>query len=186
MNREDIEHSLTEPDGACRDINFSRYISGAGAVALLAFVARHRMLTAATDANGTSVCQDDFKALLETESGALSTVWKGEPDPGHLQVFLHWSELDRIFCELTFFPQDIDKKRFSLDGFLAMLAGLCTAAQSVEYYVRFEDASWRHGECADHRSVIMSHLTMPFTARYLANDQSTFHLYPEPPAQPDG
>ena len=62
-----------------------------------------------------------------------------------------------MFAELTFFPDDVDAQRFTLSDFLETLAGFVHAAQSREYYVRFEDAAWRHADGNARQSVIFSH-----------------------------
>jgi len=157
MTEEAMERSLLEVDGACRDINFSEYISATSAVALLDFIATHWELKQATNVDGEPVQPDEFRALLSTDKGALSTSWSGQIGPRHLQGYFYWPEPGRVFCELTFFPQDLAGHGFTLDGFLRLLAGLVNAAQSREYYVRFEDAAWSHREGADKSSVILSH-----------------------------
>lgn len=157
MTKEDIERSLLERDGACRDINFSENISTAGAVSLLESISARWALAQATDADGIEVHIEDLPGFLANKNGALSTVWEGSLSPRHLQAYFHWTEPDQVFCELTFFPDDLDKEHFTLDGFLELLAVFVSAARSPEYYVRFEDASWCHAKgCALH-SVIFSH-----------------------------
>jgi len=157
MTKEDIERSLLERDGSCRDINFSENISTAGAVSLLESISTRWALIRATDAEGVAVQAKDVLEFLAKEKGALSTVWEGSLSPRHLQAYFHWTEPDRVFCELTFFPEDLAAERFTLNNFLELLAVFVSAARSPEYYVRFEDASWRHAEGSAQQSVIFSH-----------------------------
>lgn len=157
MDRESIERSLLEVDGACRDINFSEHISQSGATALLGYISRHWTLEQAVDTEGDLIPSCELGSFLSKENGTLSTRWKGATDPRYLQVLLDWPEPDKVFCELTFFPEDLDRERFTLDGFLTLIRALASAAKSNEYYVRYEDATWCHGKPDDSESVILSH-----------------------------
>lgn len=74
--------------------------------------------------------------MLERESGALSTIWEGPAIPRPLQAFFYWTCPDQVFCELTFFPEDLDPLRFVFEDFLRLLALFVRAARSREYYVR--------------------------------------------------
>lgn len=157
MNREVIWRSLLEVDGSCRDINFSENISTAGAVSLLESICTGWGLTRATDSDGMSVPAKDLKSFLVKDKGALSTVWTGSLNPRHHQAYFYWTEPDQVFCELTFFPDDVDAERFTLDEFLKLLAVFVSAARSPEYYGRVEDGSWRHADGGATQSVLFSH-----------------------------
>lgn len=157
MMKEDIARRLLERDGSCRDINFSENISTAGATSLLQSISARWAMAQATNAEGVAVQAKDVLGFLAKEKGALSTVWEGALSPRHLQAYFHWAEPDQVFCELTFFPDDLDKEQFALDGFLELLAVFVSAARSPEYYVRFEDASWCHAKGSAQESVIFSH-----------------------------
>ncbi|MFC5480428.1 hypothetical protein [Massilia suwonensis] len=157
MNRDAIERSLLDIDGSCRDINFSKDISTVGAASLFEAIAARWKLVQASDAEGVVVQARDAVALFTKHKGALSTVWQGELSPRHLQAYFFWEEPDRVFCELTFFPADLDAGRFTVQGFLELLAVFASAARSFEYYVRYEDASWCHADRSAKSSVIFSH-----------------------------
>lgn len=157
MMNEDIARSLLDRDGSCRDINFSEHIATAGAVALVESIRARWAMGSATDVEGRAVQAADLTKYLAKDEGALSTVWEGAHIPGHLQAFFHWIEPDYVFCELTFFPQDLAVEGFDLNNFLELLAVFVSAARSPEYYVRYEDASWRHANGSAHHSVIFSH-----------------------------
>jgi hypothetical protein len=160
MTTETIVHSLLEVDGACRDINFSEHISTLGACSLLDAIEARWTLIQATDREGNAVQPGRLKACLSQENGALSTVWNGPAIPHQFQAYFYWPRLDRVFCELTFFPEDLDPPRFALEDLLRTLALFVQATQSREYYVRFEDASWRHTLGNGQESVIFSHETV--------------------------
>ena len=158
MNRsEEIEKALLDQDGSCRDINFSEEISMSGAVGVLNFISTHWTLFDAVDGNGDECDLDKAKILLLERFGSLRTIWKGSENPNQLQVYFHWVELDKVFCELTFFPQDLNFQTFSLTRFLEFLAKLVHTSDSKEYYVRYENAAWRHGDSRYDQSIILSH-----------------------------
>jgi len=96
--------------------------------------------------NGDEIAEADLQDNLRQSSGSLSTVWNGGRNPEHIQAYLHWDEPGGIFCEITFFPQDFDGESFNLMEFLSMLSKLTVAARSDEFYLRYEDGSWRHGQ----------------------------------------
>lgn len=150
-----MEACLYDVDGSCRDLNFSEYISTGNACSLLEFIAARWELTMATNSEGEEVKPVALADYLGQREGTLSTVWDGPTSPRHLQAWFHWSAIDRVFCELTFFPQDLEARRFG--EFLDLLAALVRVVQSQEYYVRIEDASWRHVHGGGKHGVIFSH-----------------------------
>jgi len=164
MNKDVIERSLLEIDGSCRDVNFAEHIPTAGATALLALLAATWNLARATNAKGDPVELADIDALFANGEGMLSTVWSGQASPRHLQAYFCWVKYDEVFCELTFFPEDLDAEAFSLDSFMTLLATWVNAAQSGEYYVRFENGAWRHGVHAHEEGVIFSHKNLALPA----------------------
>lgn len=95
---------------------------------------------------GDEIVKVELPANIQRASGSISTIWNCGRNPEHIQAFFHWDAPDKVFCELTFFPQDFDSETFTLMGFLSMLSKLVLAARSDEYYLRYEDGSWRHGQ----------------------------------------
>lgn len=152
-----IEKALLNQDGSCRDINFSEEISSAGAIGVLNFISTNWTLFDAVDSNGDEYNLEKARILLLESSGSLRTIWKGSENPNQLQIYFHWVESNKIFCELTFFPQDLNFQTFSLTRFLEFLAKLVHASDSKEYYVRYENAAWRHGDSRYDQSIILSH-----------------------------
>jgi len=150
-----MESSLYEVDGSCRDINFSECISTRSACSLLEFIGTRWSLTRAVDSEGEQVERSALADYLRQRGGALLTVWDGHSSPRHLQAWFHWTSIDQVFCELTFFPEDLEAGRFG--DFLDLLALLVKLTQSSEYYVRVEDASWRHADGGSKPGVIFSH-----------------------------
>ena len=155
LTRRRVETALLDCDGSCRDINFAECISTSGAIDVLRVLASSWTLVQAMTGEGDDIAKAELQGNLRQASGSLSTVWNGGSNPEHIQAYFHWDEPDRVFCEITFSPQDFDGKTFKLIDFLSMLSKLTLAARSAEYYVRYEDASWRHGQ-HEKDSVILS------------------------------
>lgn len=141
-----VETALLDCDGSCRDINFAECISTSGAIDVVECLASSWTLAQAMTGNGDEIANVELQDTLRQPSGSLSTVWNGGRNPEHIQAYFHWNEPDGIFCEVTFFPQDFDEQTFKLMEFLSMLSRLAVAARSDEFYLRYEDASWRHGQ----------------------------------------
>lgn len=142
----DIETALLADDGACRDINFSEYIPTSAAIDVLEFLASSWTLAQAVTSSGTEILSDALGDELRRPSGSLSTTWDGGHNPEYIQAYFHWDNPDKVFCEITFFPRDFDSETFKLAEFLQMFDRLILAARSEEYYLRYENASWRHGQ----------------------------------------
>lgn len=160
--RHRVETALLDCDGSCRDINFAENISTSAAIGVLMFLASTWTLAQAMTVEGDEVSYAELPSNLRQPRGSLSTVWTGGSNPEHIQAYFHWREADQVFCEITFFPQDFDRNSFTLVGFLSMLRKLKIAACSDEYYLRYEDASWRHGE-HEQDSVILSNKVLPLS-----------------------
>ncbi|UUZ49656.1 hypothetical protein LP420_05330 [Massilia sp. B-10] len=150
-----VETALLDCDGSCRDINFAERISTSGAIDVLRVLESSWTLVQAMTGEGEDIAKAELRGNLGQVSGSISTVWNGGSNPEHIQAYFHWDEPDSVFCEITFFPQDLDGATFKLVDFLSMLSKLALAARSAEYYVRYEDASWRHGQHGND-SVILS------------------------------
>jgi hypothetical protein len=159
-----LEWALKDRDGSCRDINFSEHISRYSALKLLDAIASEWSLCSATDAEGNSLSATDMRNQLEASKGSLSTLWTEGPLIRQWQCYLYWNRSDDVFCEMSFFPDDIVESEFNMPNFMALLARFINATRSAEYYVRYENASWRHGDMSATSSVIFSHCSLPLDA----------------------
>ena len=155
------EDDLKDRDGSCRDVNFSEHLSRESALALLEAIGTEWTLHSATDGDGLTVSPSNFRACIGTGEGSLSTVWRGGSFIKQLQCYFFWSPVDTVFSELTFFPDDIVEDRFTLSKLTAFLSIALAATHSTEYYVRYENASWRHGDTSPESGVIFSHCHLP-------------------------
>jgi len=116
------------------------------AIDVLEFLASSWTYVQAMTGEGYEIASAELQSNLQLASGSLSTIWNGGRNPKHLQAYFHWNEPDKVFCEITFFPKDIDSGTFKLMEFLSMLGKLVSVAGSDEYYLPYEDASWRRGQ----------------------------------------
>ncbi len=158
-----VEAALLDCDGSCRDINFAECILTSGAIDVLGFLASSWTCVQAMTGEGDEIANAELQGNLRLASGSLSTIWNGGRNPEHIQAYFYWDEPDNVFCEITFFPQDFDGGTFKLMEFLSMLSKLVLAAGSDEYYIRYEDASWRHGQ-HEKDSVILSDKVLSLSA----------------------
>lgn len=155
------ERDLKEVDGSCRDINLSEHLSREAALALLGVISGEWTLLGATDSDGLTISSPDFPGCVGVGEGALSTSWGHGSYILQMQCYLHWKPAGGVFAELTFFPNDIVEGEFSFSKFTAFLTRLLAATGSTEYYVRYENGSWRHGNTALASGVIFSHMDLP-------------------------
>ena len=156
-----LEKALKDRDGSCRDINFSEQLSRDSALKLLDAIASEWSLRSATDSEGNCLSATDMRNHIKASKGSYSTFWTDGPLIRQLQCYLYWNPYDDVFCEISFFPDDIDEDEFNMLKFMALLARLIKAARSTEYYVRYENSSWRHGDTSGTSSVIFSHHSVP-------------------------
>ena len=154
------EEELRDRDGSGRDINLSEHLSRDAALALLEIISAEWNFKSATNSDGEAISELDISSCVGIGAGAASTHWIGGSFLGYLQCYLYWNPAERVFCELTFFPEDI----IGHDLFVQLrqfLSAVLIATQSSDYYVRFENASWRHGDTSPHSGVIFSHHSLP-------------------------
>ena len=155
LTRRRVEAALLARDGSCRDINFSESILTSRAIEVLQFLASSWTYVRGMTGGSDEIASAELEGNLQLASGSLSIIWNGGRNPEHIQAYFYWNESDKVFCEITFFPQDIDSGTFKLIEFLSMLGKLVSVAGSDEYYLGSEDANWRHGQQKDD-AVILS------------------------------
>jgi hypothetical protein len=157
ISRDSITHDLLDCDGSCRDINFGERINKVGSIDIVNFLASEWTLKQAMSGDGEELALEELPKFFNRALGTVSTVWHGSKNPNHLQAFFNWSVPDEIFCEVTFFPEDLNETQFVLEDFLVFVSKLVGASGTSEYYIRYEDASWRHGNGKTNDGVIFSH-----------------------------
>jgi hypothetical protein len=136
---------ILDCDGSCRDVTFTP----TSKAALIAFV--HSLLSqyrigSAFDNNGIDrskqlQADDPFSGV----DGYIHIVLTdGKCLIPYLQLFVDKDrETGRYCLEATFFPNDIDPKKFSVQIFRALIDHWNETIQSDDYFVRYDNASWR-------------------------------------------
>ena len=157
------ERELLEHDGSCRDITFAESLTREAGLSLLNVLSTEWSLYLATDFGGAEESPSDFRACLSRDQGYLYTLWEHGAFIRQMQCLMHWDK-DVLSCELTFFPRDIVAGEFSISKLTAFLDKALAATDSTEYYVRYENASWRHGDITERSGVIFSHHDLPLAA----------------------
>lgn len=152
-----VRADLLGRDGSCRDINFTEWVTREGASAVIAFLADNFTFVRAGDGEGHEQSLPSAVVFLKNQTGSLNMLWAKEEFLPHLQLYVYWPSENSFFLELTFFPQDLDQNRFDIQAFFTLLSNLVTASGSNAYYVRYENASWKHGDVSPSSGVIFSH-----------------------------
>ena len=162
MNIREIEKQIIEIDGSCRNINFyvpqKNYL-----INLLKFLMdQYRFLSVAkSDGNKISIDNEDCKLdelvsfynehinlLLENKNQVIKNP----------QFFISRGESEDYYLEITFFPNDINRDKFTFIIFVEWLSQILKCGNSKEFYVRYENSSWKYGDSSDDSGVIYSHL----------------------------
>ena len=166
-DHDEWEEDLRNIDGgSCRDINLSEYLSREATLALLEVISSEWTLSSATDVlAGLQVSESDISKHVGIGKGALSTLWSGGSFLSHLQCYLCWNpdEGEGVFSELTFFPEKIIGNDLFVHKLMGFIRLLLAATHSADYYVRYENVSWRHGDTSLYSGVIFSHHYEPLS-----------------------
>ncbi|MEP7287146.1 MAG: hypothetical protein ABI947_15435 [Chloroflexota bacterium] len=146
---QEIEQSLLDIDGSCRDINFEAP-TWKGTVDLLRWFCKNYVIFSADTAEGTDLktyfaeCENfELSIPLPEEYIHLSGANSQALIAG-LQVYVGNEEDGTPFVELTFFPETLNAT-FSGMAFVHLVEELRQMLQSSRYYVRRENASWKFG-----------------------------------------
>lgn len=157
----DAEAQLIDVDGSCRDVNFPD-VNSADAIALIKSVQRFCALRDASDSEGKELSPSDiFERLSASGSQTIVSYWMCQGLISQIQLFFSWQESSKIFVELTFFPQDVDRGAYSLRSFLDWLRPFLVALNESAYYVRYENVSWEFGDTSDTSGVIFTNAQCP-------------------------
>lgn len=140
-----IADALRDVDGACRDVNFDAP-TWRGVGRLMASLLDAYRLRSATDHRGANLLTDalcagngpyDFWAYLDGGRDLIT----------ELQVFTTADEDGRPHVELSFFPRDVDSRATLGTDFVRWAEHVRDLLEARRCYARYENASWRHGDC---------------------------------------
>lgn len=151
-----LEEQIIDVDGSCRDINFPD-VGRSEAISLLKLMKVSCELRNASDSGGNELSADGVTECLSTsESETIVSYWTCQGLISQVQVFFYWNKDASIFVELTFFPQDVDSRVFSLETFLDWLKPILVSLNTSTYFVRHENASWKYGDTSETSGVIFT------------------------------
>ena len=142
---------ILDCDGSCRDVTFTPTSKDAIVAFVKMLLLKYRV-TSASDNNGIDRSQQlhtdnplgdiggYVHIVLECSTGMIP----------HLQLFIDEEPDSGDYClEATFFPNDIDVRQFSIGGFRSLIDNWNEILNSDDYFVRYENASWKLYDAAD-------------------------------------
>ena len=151
-----VESQIIDDDGSCRDINFPD-VTSPKAIALLELIKSFCTLDDASNNTGDKLDVSQLEnSIASLPSDSITSRWSSSRLIKHLQLFFSWDNADKVFIEITFFPNDVDRQSFSLVAFQDWLGPILKSLDTTEYYVRYENASWKYGDTGKYSGVIIS------------------------------
>jgi hypothetical protein len=152
------EQILDRDDGSCRDINFDR-LDWDGAIAVIAMLLRDASSATATEGDGQSL---DVAAVGGTgicqcarNTRSCHVVLTDVADLFQsLQAYVCPEEDGSAFVELTFFPDEVIRGSFTTDKLVDYIIHLSTIGRANNFYLRYENASWKLGSTGHGTGVI--------------------------------
>ncbi|MCW9027130.1 MAG: hypothetical protein OQJ77_07410 [Thiovulaceae bacterium] len=152
----EIEKQVIDIDGSCRDINFPD-VGKSEAISLLNLLKMSCELKSANDSEGAEISSKELmEHVSSSDKETISSYWLCQGLVSQVQVFLSWTNDSKIFIEITFFPQDVDSKTYTLEAFLEWLKPFLVSLNTSDYFVRYENASWNYGDTSEKSGVIFS------------------------------
>lgn len=151
-----IEEQIIDIDGMCRDINFPDtdllYV-----IAMIKYLEGFCELGSASDLEGNELTVGDIiLKLTKSESETISSGWRCQGLISQIQLLLSWQNKSKVFIELTFFPEDIDSKTYSLESFKNWLKPFLVALNTKTFFVRHENVSWLYGDTSEFSGIIFT------------------------------
>jgi hypothetical protein len=141
----EVVEFLFECHGGTIDVTF-KPVPRARLTAFLQWLWTIYQVQSATDDNG-----DDCKSSLQyndafwSERGHVHAVVRADDRLlPHMQLLIDWESNKYEYClEVSFFPEDIDRSKFTLPKFQAEIEQWQSLLQAENYFVRQENASWK-------------------------------------------
>ncbi|GAB7129780.1 hypothetical protein JCM19000A_42880 [Silvimonas sp. JCM 19000] len=155
MLAEQIKLAFSKGGGAAIDLNFIPELSANRVCSIIEVLRQKLTLVKAEDSDGCVVT--DITACLDRPRGTVFTTWTHGAVIEQLQFYVSWKDPQKIFAEITFFPEDIDWNKYSADDFLEFVAEIVAASGEPDFYLRYENANWRYGDIGPESWVILSH-----------------------------
>lgn len=146
--------SLLDRDGSTRDVNFTP-VTREALVSFLEYLTADYRLDSACDIDGEDVVPIvtalGFADVIQGSTGYVhATLSNPSAIIRFLQFFVFWNADEPGFgVEVSFFPEDITKEQLTLDAFCKMLSNWNAVLQADDYFVRYENASWKLYDSTD-------------------------------------
>ena len=163
-----IQDWILERDGSTRDVTFMP-VERVRVFTLLQHLLADYKLVSVSDNDGNDRLKDiSNSTILDGRSGYLHMVLdSGMSLIRRLQAFVDWGESEAGYCvEISFFPDELDMTKFSLAMFQDLIEEWNSVLESPDYFVRFENASWKPYDTHD-LGVIYTRMTHPRTNKML-------------------
>lgn len=150
--------SVLDVDGSCRDINFEG-LTWAGATSIMQWLIDNSANVTADNEEkkpieslqtGKRVCD-----IARTTGVCHISLRDTDGLFSQTQAFI-CPDSDFAFVELSFFPEDIISDQYSLERLVAFLDNLKMIGRAANYFVRYENASWRVGDTSNDSGVIFT------------------------------
>lgn len=152
-----IEKEILDRDGSCRDVNIED-VSFERARDVVDSLKQVYLVTGTVNSEG-----EDVEELIK--EGKIHEVFKKQPNSihatfenemalvSHMQLHLSWDQSEKVSVEFTFFPESV-VGCFSFSLFDQFITHFVAASGSSEYFVRYENASWKYGDLSSEGGVI--------------------------------
>lgn len=153
---------ILERDGSTRDVTFMP-VDRARVFLLLQYLLADYALVSVSHNDGNDRRKDfSNPIILDGRSGFLHVVLDSDTSLiRRIQVFVDWHDSQAEYSvEISFFPDELDSFRFTLRAFQDLIEGWNAILQAKDYFVRFENASWKEYDAND-LGVIYTRLTHP-------------------------
>lgn len=163
LDSKQVIRELFDVDGSARDINFLA-VQPSCAAHFVEFLLQCSELTSVSSENLSHEDVMPLPAQIERLAQSGSGYLHMSCASTHFcfdqyQCFIDWSD-GMCDVEVTIFPQDFDKERFDLVGFVQMLDAWAELLSVDNYYVRYESYAWVAGDSEDN-SVIFTRQEKP-------------------------
>jgi len=142
---QNLESSLLDDDGSCRDVNFESP-TWDGLAEVLALLGRTYRGGSATRLDGSEMSEPFPKLLDGLLQGGHAVLRDGPPPVSHLQVFVSVENDGSPFVELSFFPEDVARVPSLMQHFIEWVDGIRSGLRAKRSFVRYENHSWRLGD----------------------------------------
>ena len=152
-----IEKEILDRDGSCRDVDIEE-VSFERAKDVVESLKQVYQVTSAVNSGGEdveeSIKEGKIHELFKNRPNSIHATFENEMAlVSHMQLYLFWDQSEKVSVEFTFFPESVVGS-FSFSLFDQFITRFVAASGSSEYFVRYENASWKYGDLSPEGGVI--------------------------------